>query len=90
MASDHKIEGESPELIKSYAFTILSLDTSSHGTFKSKTYNRTHLSEMFELFDDVQKIRKADSHMILVGNGKLIKHASAGDTDPDSLQTPEI
>ena len=88
MAIDHKIDGESPALIKPYAFTIMSLDTSGQGTFKSKNYNRTHLSEMFELFDDVQKIRKSDSHVILVGNGKLIRHLSAGSTDASTLNTP--
>lgn len=75
---DHKFDGESPELTKPYTFHILSLDTADQGTFKQKSYNRTHLSEMYELFDDVHKIRKQDAHMILIGNGKLIKHTSNG------------
>ncbi len=45
---------------------------------------------MFELFDDVHKIRKSDSHMILIGNGKLIKHISAGSIAQSSLNTPEM
>ena len=53
------------------------------GLFKTKTYNRTHLSEVFQLFDDIAKIRKEDSQIILVGNGKLIKHTG-------SLDNPEV
>jgi len=45
---------------------------------------------MFEVFDDVQKIRMHDSHVILVGNKKLIKHVSNGESSPESLETPEM
>lgn len=48
----HKINGESARLAEPYQFRILSLD-SNIGIFKMKQYNRTHLSEMRELFEDV-------------------------------------
>lgn len=64
---------------------ILSLDSRGQGMIKSKVYNRTHLSEMFDLYDDVSKIRREDSqHMIMVGNGKLIKHT--GDLQSKEIQ----
>jgi hypothetical protein len=65
---------ESPKLDKPYSFQILSLDTADNGTFKEKSYKRSHLSEMNDLYTDVSRIRKPDNHMIMVGNGMLIKH----------------
>lgn len=84
--------GESARLAKPYTFQIISLDPDGQkdaddlenkGNFKQKQYNRTHLSEMYDLYDDIHKIRKADSHMIMIGNGKLIKHTG-------SIDQPEI
>lgn len=42
------------------------------GVFKMKEYNRTHLSEMREMFEDVVQIKSNNSQVIMVGNGKLI------------------
>ena len=40
---------------------------------------------MYELYQDVANIRKPDSHMIMVGNGKLIKHT--GDIHSQEIQS---
>lgn len=45
-----EFKGESPQLAQPYSFHILGL---SDGQFKVKTLNRTHLSEMYEMFDDI-------------------------------------
>lgn len=87
---EHHIAGESPQLDKPYTFHILSLDTSDQGTFKQKALSRSHLSEVYDLYQDVSHIRKPDSHMILIGNGRLIKHSSKGSSDKQSINTPEI
>lgn len=69
----HKLNGESARLAEPYTFRILSLDTKrGSGIFKMKEYNRTHLSDMRELFEDVIKIKSNNSQVIMVGNGKLI------------------
>jgi hypothetical protein len=47
VASPPKLHGESPALKKPFVFSILSLDTMDRGTFKSKSYNRTHLPEVY-------------------------------------------
>ena len=80
---DVKLANESPKLEKKYQFQILSLDTADKGTFKFKSYSRQHLSEMFDMFDDVTKVRKSNDNLIMTGNGRLIKHT--GD-----IQSPEI
>jgi hypothetical protein len=72
--NENSLPKESPKLEKPYQFQILSLDTADNGSFKQKSYNRSHLSEAFELYSDVRNIRKPDSHLIMVGNGKLIRH----------------
>lgn len=82
---DHQVKHlEKNTLAKPSIFVILSLDPSDKGTFKQKTYNRTHLSEMFEIYDDVTQIRKDDPFVIMVGNGKLIKHT--GSIEQDEIQ----
>lgn len=70
-------------LAKPYVFAVFGLDTTDKGTIKQKTYNRTHLSDMYQLFDDITQIRKKDPNLIMVGNGKLIKHTG-------SLESKEI
>jgi len=80
---DVHLANESPMLDKKHAFQILSLDTADKGTFKFKSYTRQHLSEMFDMFDDVTKVRKSNDNLIMTGNGRLIKHT--GD-----IQSPEI
>jgi hypothetical protein len=60
---------------------ILSLDSQS-GFFKMKQYNRTHLSEMREMFEDVLKIRGNTSEVIMVGNKKLINKTQGGFDSP--------
>ena len=77
--------GESAKLSKQYNFTILSLDTSGQGSFKSKQYSRQHLSDMYNLYDDIEKIRnQTDINLIMVGNNKLIKHT--GDLNSEPIQ----
>ena len=63
----HKLSGESPRLAQPLNFMILSLDSRT-GIFKMKQYNRTHLSEVREMFEDVLKIRSNNSEVIMVGN----------------------
>jgi hypothetical protein len=80
------LPNETPELKKSYSFTILSLDTSDSGTFKQKSYKRNHLSEMYELFEDVKNVRKAnEDNILMVGNGRLIKHT--GDINSEEIKS---
>ena len=62
-----KLSGESPRLAQPLNFMILSLDSRT-GIFKMKQYNRTHLSEVREMFEDVLKIRSNNSEVIMVGN----------------------
>lgn len=82
---DHQVQHlEKNTLAKPYIFVILSLDPSDKGNFKQKTYNRTHLAEMYEIYDDVTQIRKDDPFVIMVGNGKLIKHT--GSIEQDEIQ----
>lgn len=39
---------------------------------------------MYELFEDVKRVRKPDSqHLLLVGNGRLIKHTG-------EMSSPEV
>jgi len=66
-------------LAKAYQFTIMGL---SNGQFKVKSLNRTHLSEMFEMFDDIQKIR-LENNLIMIVNNKLVKHTG-------HMKDPEI
>ena len=68
------LPNESPKLDKKYPFQILSLDTADQGTFKFKSYSRQHLSEMFDMFEDIQKVRKPNDNLLMTGNGRLIKH----------------
>jgi len=56
----HKINGESQRLAEPYSFRILSIDNQT-GIFKMKQYNRTHLSDMNELFEDIIQIRNDHS-----------------------------
>lgn len=58
----------------------MGLSTSS-GQFKVKTLNRTHLSEMYEMFEDILKIRE-ESHLLMVANGKLIKYTGDLNSEP--------
>lgn len=82
---DHQVKHlDQNTLAKPYIFVILSLDKEDKGNFKQKTYNRTHLSEMYQTFDDVTLIRKDDPYVIMVGNGKLIKHT--GSIESDEIQ----
>jgi hypothetical protein len=46
----HQFNDESPQLAKAYTFHIIGL---SDGQFKFKSLNRTHLSEMKEMFEDI-------------------------------------
>lgn len=39
---------------------------------------------MYQTFDDVTQIRKDDPYVIMVGNGKLIKHT--GSIESDEIQ----
>lgn len=39
---------------------------------------------MYQTFDDVTQIRKDDPYVIMIGNGKLIKHT--GSIDSDEIQ----
>jgi hypothetical protein len=78
----HKIEGESPRLAEPYQFRIISLDNTT-GVFKMKQYNRTHLSEMRELFEDVVQIKSNHSQVIMVGNGKLINTTATNFDSPE-------
>lgn len=77
------LPNESPTLEKKYPFQILSLDTADKGTFKFKSYNRQHLSEMFVEFEDAKRVRKPNDNMIMTGNGRLIKHTG-------EINTPEV
>lgn len=78
------LPNESPKLDKKYAFQILSLDTADQGTFKFKSYSRQHLSEMFDMFEDIQKVRKPNDNLVMTGNGRLIKHT--GDINSSEIQ----
>ena len=62
-----QLPGESPRLAQPLNFMILSLDSHT-GFFKMKQYNRTYLSEMRDMFEDVLKIRGNNSEVIMVGN----------------------
>jgi hypothetical protein len=74
--SNHQIPNQSPSLAEPELFTIITLDTADKGVFKSKGYNRTHLSDILNLYQDISKIRREDSyHMIMVANDKLVKHS---------------
>ena len=79
--ASHKIEGESPRLAEPYQFRVVSLDTQT-GQFKMKQYNRTHLSEMREMFEDIVQIKSNHSEVIMTGNGKLINKTGAGFESP--------
>lgn len=82
----HKVTGESPRLAEPYTFMILSLDThNGQGIFKMKQYNRTHLSEMREMFEDVVQIKSNNSQVIMVGNSKLINKTQGG-FDSEEIQ----
>lgn len=82
---DHEVNNlDHNQLTKPYIFAILSLDKEDDkGTFKQKTYNRTSLQEMYQTFDDVTQIRK-DPFVVLIGNGKLIKHT--GSIESEEIQ----
>ena len=68
-----------------YNFTIIGLDTSGNGTFKTKQYSRYHLSDIYNLYDDIEKIRnQMDINLIMVGNNRLIKHT--GDLNSEPIQ----
>ena len=45
--------GDSPRHEKPYNFTIYSLDTKGQGMFKSKQFSRVHLSDVYNLYDDI-------------------------------------
>lgn len=81
---DVHLPNESPKLEKKQAFQILSLDTADKGTFKFKSYSRQHLSEMFDMFEDVQNVRKSNDNLIMTGNGRLIKHT--GDINSKEIE----
>lgn len=83
MPATQKISGESARLAQPLNFMILSLDSRT-GIFKMKQYNRTHLSEVREMFEDVLKIRSNNSEVIMVGNGHLINKTRG------SFDTPMI
>ena len=80
----HILNGESPRLSQPFTFYILSLDSSS-GIFKMKQYNRTHLSEVRDLFEDVINIRSHNSEVIMIGNQKLI-NKTQGDFNSPAIQ----
>lgn len=39
---------------------------------------------MFDMFDDVQRVRKANDNLIMTGNGRLIKHT--GDINSTEIE----
>jgi hypothetical protein len=65
-----KVSNESPLLAEPTVFTIMTLDTVSEptGIFKSKKYIRNRLSEMYDIYNDILKIRRRDSNIIMVAN----------------------
>lgn len=70
MQENFKVSNESPLLAEPTVFTVITLDTVSepNGIFKSKQYTRNHLSEMSDIYSDIQKIRRGDSNIIMVAN----------------------
>jgi hypothetical protein len=70
-----KSSNSSALFAKPVQFHIMTLDPSGSGSLKWKGFNRSSLSEMLEVYEDVKKIRREDSHfMIMVANKKLVKH----------------
>ena len=67
---------QSALLSKNYSFHIIAFNMmeNNQADIKVKTLNRTHLSDVYQDFEDAQKYRN-DNHLILVGNQRLIKHS---------------
>ncbi len=70
MQENFKVSNESPLLAQPTVFTVMTLDTVSKptGIFKSKKYIRNRLSEMYDIYNDILKIRRRDSNIIMVAN----------------------
>lgn len=82
-----KVEGLSKRLESATTFNLIALDLTGDGTFKTKQYYATHISEGKDIFENAVKVRSPNakkSDMILVANGRLVDYTG------DDVKSPEI